>query len=92
MLKSLLGPFVFGIASLSLVLHQNLLRCFVVMRLGIWFYLYSTSLAINLLLEIRTMKSAVKDELTIPQQTRYLVSIDLGRVERHVGAMFQLYV
>ncbi|ESK91489.1 snf2 family helicase [Moniliophthora roreri MCA 2997] len=33
---------------------------------------------------VRTMKSAVKDELTIPQQTRYLVSIDMGRVERHV--------
>ncbi|KAG2135375.1 SNF2 family N-terminal domain-containing protein [Suillus bovinus] len=33
---------------------------------------------------IRTLKSAVKDELTIPQQCRYLVSIELGRVERHV--------
>ncbi|KAG1773736.1 SNF2 family N-terminal domain-containing protein [Suillus placidus] len=33
---------------------------------------------------IRTLKSAVKDELTIPQQRRYLVSIELGRVERHV--------
>lgn len=30
------------------------------------------------------MKSAVKDELTIPEQTRYLVPIELGRVERHV--------
>ncbi|PCH42935.1 hypothetical protein WOLCODRAFT_90057 [Wolfiporia cocos MD-104 SS10] len=33
---------------------------------------------------VRTMKSSVKDELTIPQQTRYLVPIELGRVERHV--------
>ncbi|KAG1816837.1 SNF2 family N-terminal domain-containing protein [Suillus subaureus] len=33
---------------------------------------------------IRTLKSAVKDELTIPQQRRYLVGIELGRVERHV--------
>ncbi|KAG2078621.1 hypothetical protein BDR04DRAFT_1087088 [Suillus decipiens] len=33
---------------------------------------------------IRTLKSSVKDELTIPQQRRYLVSIELGRVERHV--------
>ncbi|KAG1750477.1 SNF2 family N-terminal domain-containing protein [Suillus paluster] len=33
---------------------------------------------------IRTLKSAVNDELTIPQQRRYLVSIELGRVERHV--------
>ncbi|KAI0035543.1 SNF2 family N-terminal domain-containing protein [Vararia minispora EC-137] len=33
---------------------------------------------------VRTTKTAVKDELTIPQQTRYLVSIELGRVERHV--------
>ena len=29
------------------------------------------------------MKEAVKDELTIPPQTRYLVPIELGRVERH---------
>ncbi|OJT14448.1 hypothetical protein TRAPUB_9026 [Trametes pubescens] len=33
---------------------------------------------------VRTMKAAVKDELTIPPQTRYLVPIELGRVERHV--------
>ncbi|KZV72312.1 hypothetical protein PENSPDRAFT_576385 [Peniophora sp. CONT] len=32
----------------------------------------------------RTMKAAVKDELTIPEQTRYLVPVELGRVERHV--------
>ncbi|KAH9837867.1 SNF2 family N-terminal domain-containing protein [Rhodofomes roseus] len=33
---------------------------------------------------IRTTKAAVKHELTIPKQTRYLVPIELGRVERHV--------
>ncbi|KAF8439971.1 SNF2 family N-terminal domain-containing protein [Boletus edulis BED1] len=33
---------------------------------------------------VRTLKSAVKGELTIPQQQRYLVGIELGRVERHV--------
>ncbi|KAH9856240.1 SNF2 family N-terminal domain-containing protein [Lenzites betulinus] len=33
---------------------------------------------------VRTMKTAVKDELTIPLQTRYLVPIELGRVEQHV--------
>ncbi|KIK58778.1 hypothetical protein GYMLUDRAFT_45086 [Collybiopsis luxurians FD-317 M1] len=33
---------------------------------------------------IRTMKSQISHELQIPQQTRYLVSIDLGRVERLV--------
>ncbi|THU89639.1 hypothetical protein K435DRAFT_760893 [Dendrothele bispora CBS 962.96] len=33
---------------------------------------------------VRTMKSTVNNELTIPQQTRYLVSIEMGRVERHV--------
>ncbi|KAH7925001.1 hypothetical protein BV22DRAFT_1034512 [Leucogyrophana mollusca] len=33
---------------------------------------------------VRTLKSAVNDELTIPQQHRYLVSIELGRIERHV--------
>lgn len=32
----------------------------------------------------RTMKATVKDELTIPKQTRYLVPIEMGRVERHV--------
>jgi len=30
------------------------------------------------------MKSNVKNELTIPQQTRYLVGIELGKIERHV--------
>ncbi|KAF9566044.1 hypothetical protein CPC08DRAFT_682833 [Agrocybe pediades] len=33
---------------------------------------------------IRTIKSNVTAELTIPQQTRYLVPIELGKVERHV--------
>ncbi|KAI9061801.1 hypothetical protein FKP32DRAFT_1594010 [Trametes sanguinea] len=33
---------------------------------------------------VRTMKETVKDELTIPPQTRYLVPIELGPVERHV--------
>ncbi|KAI6002459.1 SNF2 family N-terminal domain-containing protein [Pisolithus orientalis] len=33
---------------------------------------------------VRTLKSAVNDELTIPQQRRYLVGIDLGPVERQV--------
>ncbi|KAI0830062.1 SNF2 family N-terminal domain-containing protein [Trametes gibbosa] len=33
---------------------------------------------------VRTMKTTVKDELTIPPQTRYLVPIELGRVEQHV--------
>ncbi|KAK0216540.1 SNF2 family N-terminal domain-containing protein [Armillaria nabsnona] len=33
---------------------------------------------------IRTMKSTLEAELTIPQQTRYLVSIEMGRIERHV--------
>ncbi|KIY47840.1 hypothetical protein FISHEDRAFT_44377 [Fistulina hepatica ATCC 64428] len=33
---------------------------------------------------IRTMKSAIQDELTIPQQTRYLVGIEMGPIERHV--------
>ncbi|KAI0789257.1 SNF2 family N-terminal domain-containing protein [Abortiporus biennis] len=33
---------------------------------------------------IRTMKAGVKDELTIPKQTRFLVPVELGRVERHV--------
>ncbi|KAF4586100.1 hypothetical protein EYR38_010373 [Pleurotus pulmonarius] len=33
---------------------------------------------------IRTTKALVKHELQIPTQTRYLVPINLGRVERHV--------
>jgi len=32
----------------------------------------------------RTTKASVKEELTIPQQTRYLVPIELGRIEQHV--------
>ena len=34
------------------------------------------------------MKASVRDELTIPKQTRYLVPIELGRVERHVRTLF----
>lgn len=33
----------------------------------------------------RTIKTSVQDELTIPKQTRYLVPIELGRLERHVS-------
>ncbi|KAF8731589.1 hypothetical protein AX14_004659 [Amanita brunnescens Koide BX004] len=33
---------------------------------------------------IRTLKASVRDELTIPQQRRFLVPIELGMVERHV--------
>lgn len=33
---------------------------------------------------IRTMKSAVKDELTIPKQTRYVVGIRMNAIERQV--------
>ncbi|KAJ6504820.1 SNF2 family N-terminal domain-containing protein [Mycena vitilis] len=33
---------------------------------------------------IRTTKASVTAELTIPQQTRFLVGIEMGRVERHV--------
>ena len=29
----------------------------------------------------------VRDELGIPEQTRYLVPVDLGRVEKHVGVL-----
>ncbi|KAF5381839.1 hypothetical protein D9757_008356 [Collybiopsis confluens] len=38
----------------------------------------------NRLLCPATMKSQISDELEIPQQTRYLVSIEMGRVERLV--------
>lgn len=31
------------------------------------------------------MKSTVQAELTIPRQTRYLLPIELGRIERHVS-------
>jgi E3 ubiquitin-protein ligase SHPRH len=31
------------------------------------------------------MKSSVQDELTIPPQRRYVVGVDMGKVERHVG-------
>lgn len=36
------------------------------------------------LVSIRTTKAKVQDELTIPQQRRYVVPIELGNVERHV--------
>lgn len=35
---------------------------------------------------LRTTKPMVRDELGIPEQTRYLVPIELGRVEKHVSA------
>ncbi|EJD53059.1 hypothetical protein AURDEDRAFT_180640 [Auricularia subglabra TFB-10046 SS5] len=35
-------------------------------------------------LTVRTLKSQVKNELTIPPQSRVLVPVSLGRVERHV--------
>jgi len=40
------------------------------------------------LLFVRTMKSTVKAELTIPAQTRYVFPIHLGKVERHVSFQF----
>lgn len=36
-------------------------------------------------ISVRTLKSHVKDELTIPSQKRYAVGVDMGRVERHVS-------
>ena len=33
---------------------------------------------------LRTPKLSVTNELTIPEQTRYLVPIELGRIEKHV--------
>lgn len=38
------------------------------------------------------MKSNIAAELTIPQQTRYLVAIELGKVERHVSATVTLFI
>lgn len=37
----------------------------------------------------RTLKADVKDELTIPQQTRFLVNISMGPVEKHVSSLHQ---
>jgi E3 ubiquitin-protein ligase SHPRH len=37
---------------------------------------------------VRTMKSSVQAELTIPAQTRYVFPIHLGKVERHVSFLF----
>jgi len=33
----------------------------------------------------------VRDELGIPEQTRYLVPVDLGRVEKHVNTPHRLF-
>ena len=38
----------------------------------------------------RTVKAKVQDQLTIPEQRRFVVPIDLGRVERQVGALGRL--
>lgn len=37
------------------------------------------------------MKSTLEAELTIPQQTRYLVNIEMGRIERHVSLLKLLF-
>lgn len=37
------------------------------------------------------MKSAVQAELTIPRQTRYLLPIELGRIERHVSITLSMF-
>jgi hypothetical protein len=40
----------------------------------------------TLLIEFRrTAKASLTSQLTIPKQTRYLVGIELGKVERHVS-------
>lgn len=39
----------------------------------------------------RTTKAMVRHELGIPEQTRYLVPIDLGRVEKHVSVSLPLF-
>ena len=51
---------------------------------------YRLSELCTILFMNRTMKSNVTAELTIPQQTRYLVPIELGRVERHVNSYIRL--
>lgn len=51
------------------------IRCEVFASLEFWSYRT----------QCRTMKASVKHELTIPQQTRYLVPVELGRVERQVS-------
>jgi len=40
----------------------------------------------------RTVKADVKDELTIPQQTRYVVGVELGLVEREASHQVTPYV
>ena len=36
---------------------------------------------------VRTSKASLTSELNIPKQTRYLVGIELGKVERHVSPL-----
>jgi hypothetical protein len=56
-------------------------------RLAIRFaYLYVATLAQLTPIVFRTTKSMVRDELGIPEQKRYLVPIELGRVEKLVSA------
>jgi E3 ubiquitin-protein ligase SHPRH len=39
-------------------------------------------------LAVRTSKAQVKDEFQLPVQTRYVVPIDFGRIERTVSCAF----
>ena len=39
---------------------------------------------------VRTMKGGVRGELTIPGQKRWVVGVELGRVERHVRLVLLL--
>ena len=39
---------------------------------------------------VRTMKGGVRGELTIPGQKRWVVGVELGRVERHVRAILSI--
>ncbi|KAI5120240.1 hypothetical protein M0805_007544 [Coniferiporia weirii] len=67
----------------------NFLRIGAVVNSKIWLRLQKPAFAAHFKdlferISVRTIKAKVQDELTIPQQSRYVVPIELGKIERHV--------
>src|SRR5258708_15358253 len=59
--------------------------CAFIQHYGIRYDTPSANIRTLLIVFRRTAKASLTSELTIPKQTRYLVGIELGKVERHVS-------
>jgi len=80
----------YGIVSHNLYSPQSLQLCFDTTLSGIVSYAENTSIE-TAHLQYRTMKRVVESELTIPPQSRFLVPIELGKVEKHVSIPLHIY-